>query len=261
MDSKSGISVCLAAYNGARYIRGQIASILPQLLAGDEVVVVDDASTDETVAILDSFQDDRIRIVRQDHNCRVLKTFEHALREARGDVIFLCDQDDIWMPEKVDTVMHAFKTDPSVTLVLSNGELIDSDGRSMGRTLYSCDRVPLGVVSNLIKNHYQGSAMAFRKEILEALLPFPKGIPMHDSWIGLGNAIMGCAAYLPDKLILYRQHDKNVSKRKHGTILRMIAQRFSLMLSVLFRLGVLLRVRRRLQKQVQILEGVTSASF
>jgi glycosyltransferase involved in cell wall biosynthesis len=89
------LSVCMAAHNGAQFIREQVKSILSQLNShDDEIVVVDDASKDETVAILKDMCDPRIKIIRQPCTCGVLKTFERALREAKGEIIFLCDQDD-----------------------------------------------------------------------------------------------------------------------------------------------------------------------
>jgi len=249
---RPSVSISLATYNGAPYLKKQIDSILEQVGSNAEIVVVDDSSTDETIRILEEIRDERIRIIRQERNRGVVKTFERAVMEATGDVIFLCDQDDIWLPEKVETVLRTFAADKAITLVISNGSLIDATGRSVGRELYNGDRIPLGFLSNLIKNRYQGSAMAFRREILEAALPFPARISMHDSWIGLVNAIVGRAEYIPAKLILYRQHENNVTARHHGPVHRMVVQRWRLAVGILARLGLLLRIRRDMRRQLGV---------
>lgn len=243
------ISICIATYNGERYIREQVESILHQLDCEAEIVIVDDASTDGTIRILENFSDSRICIIRHNQNLGVLRTFERALGEATGEVLFLCDQDDVWQPEKVEKVIRIFDADPSVTLVLTNGEMVDSSGHSLGKALHDTGRIPLGLIANLIKNRYQGSVMAFRREVLEAALPFPRDIPMHDAWIGLVNSIVGRAQYNPAELIKYRQHDRSLTKRRHGPVGRMIAQRWMLAACLLRRLFRLIAVRRQLRKR------------
>jgi glycosyltransferase involved in cell wall biosynthesis len=237
----------MAVYNGAQYIREQVASILPQLGRDDEIVAVDDESQDASVAIIEDFHDERIHIIRLTENRGVVRAFERASREASGKVIFLSDQDDIWHTDKIATMMKAFAADPQVTLVLSNGELIDSNGRPLSRQLYGNGRFLPGVLPNLMKNRYQGSTMAFRREVLEAALPFPDGIPMHDSWIGLVNAVIGRTVYLPDRLVFYRRHQRNVTVGRHGSVGRMFAQRLSLAKNLICRMGALARVRRNLR--------------
>jgi glycosyltransferase involved in cell wall biosynthesis len=243
------LSVCMAAHNGARFIREQVESILSQLTADDEIVVVDDASSDETVAILEDLRDPRMRIIVQSRNRGALKTFERALREARGEIIFLCDQDDVWRSDKVEEMLRAFQCSPSTTLVLSDRELIDGRGYSLDEPPHSRDHLPLGVAATFIKNHYQGSTMAFRREILEAALPFPDSIPMHDSWIGLVNAVVGKAAYTPQKLVYYRRHPGNATSREHGPLRLMAVQRWGLLKALISRTGALLRTRRALRVQ------------
>jgi hypothetical protein len=146
-------------------------------------------------------------------------------------------------------MLRAFAADPLITLVISNGEMIDASGQSLSQPLHASEHFFPGLVANLIKNRYQGSTMAFRREILEAALPFPDGIPMHDSWIGLVNAVIGRTVYLPDRLVFYRQHECNLTSRNHGTFSRMIGQRWVLAKNLLYRIGTLARVRRKLRRQ------------
>jgi glycosyltransferase involved in cell wall biosynthesis len=248
----------MAAYNGARYIREQIASILPQLSGNDKITIVDDASSDETVAVVESFGDARIRILRQASNCGVVKSFERAIREATGEIVFLADQDDVWHPDKIARMMKAFAADREATLILSNGEMIDADGRSLSQRLNVDERFSAGILSNLLKNRYQGSTMAFRREILPAVLPFPRDIPMHDSWIGLVNAIIGRTVYLHDSLLLYRRHESNVTEGRHGTVGRMFAQRWALVKNLICRMKTLARVRKNLRLRTESVDDASS---
>src|SRR3546814_6979697 len=110
------ISVCMGTYNGARWIEIQLGSILSQLSPEDEVVIVDDGSKDDTLDRVASFNDPRVRVLRNGRNRGVDLTFERALGEARGDIIFLSDQDDFWYPNKVETVLRAFRDRKSTRL-------------------------------------------------------------------------------------------------------------------------------------------------
>src|ERR1017187_1659980 len=115
----------MATYNGSLYIERQLRSILNQLDQNDEVIVVDDHSSDTTLEVVDKIVDRRIEIFRNESNQGVLKTFERALRLASGEIIFLSDQDDIWYPEKASSFLHAFDVHPEVTLVLSDVKVIN----------------------------------------------------------------------------------------------------------------------------------------
>jgi glycosyltransferase involved in cell wall biosynthesis len=230
MNHEIQISVCMAAYNGERYITVQLQSILCQLADGDEVIVVDDASHDGTVAIVESFHDERIRITRNLTNRGVVASFERAILEARGDVIFLSDQDDLWKPDKVSRFLQIFN-DPKVTLALSDADIIDADGRMRGQSYFQARGgfVP-GVMQNILRNHYIGCTMAFRRQILTYCLPFPKNLPMHDSWIGIVNDSFGKTAYIDEPLVLYRRHGQNVSRS--GSLMQQVRWRLNLLVNI-----------------------------
>ncbi|HEX4021806.1 MAG TPA: glycosyltransferase family 2 protein [Acidobacteriaceae bacterium] len=203
----------MATYNGSRYVRQQLETILPQLSREDEVIVVDDCSSDETCEMIECFSDARIRLFRNETNLGVVPSFEIALHNSTGDIIFLSDQDDLWRPDKVSCFMHAFN-DPRVTLVLSDANLIDADGNA-GKLSYFQFRggFVTGVAQNILSNHYIGCTMACRRQMLAYCLPFPKNLPMHDSWIGIVNESFGKTYYIDRPLMDYRRHGKNVSKR------------------------------------------------
>lgn len=224
------ISVCMAAYNGERYIADQLQSILSQLSESDEVIVVDDASSDDTVAIVERFRDERIRIFRNPRNRGVVASFERAILEARGDVIFLSDQDDVWKADKVSRMMLAFG-DPTVTLAQSDANIVDADGKVISQS-YSQTRggfVP-GVMQNIWRCRYLGCTMAFRRDILTRCMPFPRNIPMHDVWIGIVNACFGETAYISEPLVEYRRHGKNVSRS--GNPMQRIWWRLNLLINI-----------------------------
>jgi glycosyltransferase involved in cell wall biosynthesis len=222
------ISVCMASYNGEWFIREQLSSILSQLGNDDEIVLVDDASTDETVDIAERFSDKRIRIFRQAHNCGVLKTFERALEEATGEIIFLADQDDFWRPDKVSKIKSLFSERPDLSLVLSDSFIVDARGQITSETRFRSGRFRPGALQNIIRNRYLGCAMAFRRSILGYCLPFPSDIPMHDMWIGIVNQFVGKTGFIDEPLMSYRRHDTNLSPRRHAPLTQMIRWRWAL---------------------------------
>lgn len=234
-ERRQTVSVCMAVRNGANFIAEQIASILPQLREDDQVVIVDDASCDNTVGIIEQFRDARIRVVHQQQNCGVVRSFGRALQEVRGDIIFLSDHDDLWAPNKVKKFLEVFEAQPNVSLVISDVFIIDAQGRRTAGPRFGSRKFHVGILANLIRNRYQGSAMAFRRSILDYCLPFPGDIPIHDVWIGLVNQFVGEAAFIPEPLLLYRRHGKNDSPDRHAPIPQMVRWRWALLRN-LFRL-------------------------
>ncbi len=120
------ISVCMAVYNGAAHLLPQMHSILTQLREDDELVIVDDASQDESEKLLRSLSDTRLHVHRNEKNLGVLATFEKGLRLAQGDIVFLSDQDDLWLPGKVDKIIAVFSLNPEITLVVSDPRSLTS---------------------------------------------------------------------------------------------------------------------------------------
>jgi glycosyltransferase involved in cell wall biosynthesis len=222
------ISVCLAAYNGSAFLRDQVASILPQLGAADELIAVDDASSDDSVGILNSFRDPRIRIFRHTTNHGVIATFEHALSEAAGDIIFISDQDDVWREDKVERIQGRFSLCPDVSLVLSDVAVIDAAGRVTADSWIGSKRFRTSMLCNLMRNRYLGCTMAFRRHLLDLVLPIPDDTPMHDMWIGMVNEIFGKTEFIHEPLVFYRRHGKNVTTGKHAPVAQMLRWRIAL---------------------------------
>jgi len=236
--SEQVISVCLASFNGEAWLPKQINSILPQLQPADELLIVDDASTDATCFIVTEFNDQRIKLIRNMVNIGVDQTFEKAISAARGDIIFLSDQDDVWYTEKVSKILQTFNNLPQTTLVLSDADVIDKDDVARGYTYFqNRGRFKRGVLSNLIKSKFLGCAMAFRSSMKPYFLPFPKQIPGHDMWIGLVNECYGRTEFIDKPLIAYRRHGNNASPESRSGILQMLTWRWQLAINLAKRLS------------------------
>jgi len=240
-------SVCLATYNGSRYVEAQLRSILEQLSFEDEVLVADDGSTDNTVAIINAMGDPRIRWVAQGGKLGVVKNFERTISAAKGEFIFLSDQDDLWLTGKVDTILEAFSSNPEVTLVVSDAKVIDESGFVRADSFFEQrGNFAAGVLSNLIKNKYLGCTLAFRRSMLEHFLPIPQDAPMHDMWFGLINDVYGKTHYIDQPLIAYRRHANNVSPSEGAPIMQKLVWRGRLVKNLLLhRLQYSLGSRRR----------------
>lgn len=209
------ISVCIATYNGARYIGEQLASILKQLSAEDEVVVSDDGSTDGTLDIVRSLNDRRIRIVDGPRRHSPTLNFEWTLRNAKGDYVFLADQDDVWLEGKVRRCVEELQ---KCDCVVSDARVTDSCLNTTSESLFKLMHVRRGRLSNLLwRNGYTGCCMAFKREVLSKALPFPTDIPMHDIWIGNVAAFCGRLRFIDDRLLLFRRHDATASCNGKGS--------------------------------------------
>jgi glycosyltransferase involved in cell wall biosynthesis len=223
------ISVCMAVYNGAAYLKPQMCSILSQLRTNDEVVVVDDASQDNSAELLRELSDARVHVYRNERNLGVLAAFERATRQAQGDILFLSDQDDIWLPGKVEKIIAAFSLNPEITLVASDAQVIDETGCVVADSFFEQrGHFSVGVLHNLIKNKYLGCTLAFRRSMLEYFLPIPRDVPMHDIWFGLINDIYGKTHFIDQPLIAYRRHENNVSPSVGASIVQKLVWRWRL---------------------------------
>jgi glycosyltransferase involved in cell wall biosynthesis len=198
----------MATYQGERFVVSQLESILAQLGEKDEVIIVDDASTDRTCELIRSLQDPRIQLIESTENRGVQLTFEHALRHALGDVIILADQDDEWVKGRVAEAVDGLQ---KASLVVCDAVIVDECGVVVEPSFFRLKGGRSGAVRNLVRNSYLGCCMAFRREVLEAALPFPRDVPMHDWWIGLVADAFFSTAFLDAPLVRYRRHNCNAS--------------------------------------------------
>ena len=212
------VSVIMAAYNGHRYIVEQLSSILHQLHSRDEVIVVDDASGDDTAELVAALRDPRIRLIRLDQNVGYVAAFEMAMVHSTGDYLLLSDQDDVWLPNRVRLMVAALETHDVVA-----GNLITLDGPPTiggpyGQSSWRLDPNDssrpwwntIGVIAG--NRPYFGSAMGLRRDALAIVLPFPAYLKeSHDLWIALCGIHLNSIAHLGVAVTARRYHDSNES--------------------------------------------------
>jgi glycosyltransferase involved in cell wall biosynthesis len=214
------VSVALAAYNGEAYISQQLASILCQLSSHDEIIISLNPGTDHTEEMISSFHDHRIRVFPCGEK-GIIANFDNAIRHCQNDIIFLCDQDDVWVKDKVQKICACFM-DQDVVLVEHDCAYVDEHLRETGETLFHKRHPHTGFLYNYVHNTYQGSCMAFRRELVPVISPIPRDIAMHDQWIGMLAEKMGKVVFLDEPLLLYRRHEYTGSADDHIPIMKKI---------------------------------------
>jgi glycosyltransferase involved in cell wall biosynthesis len=243
------ISVVMAVYNGRMFLSEQVQSVLSQLEGGDELIIVDDASTDGGVASLEALPAPNVRVFTNPRNTGVLRTFERGLALANHDIVFLSDQDDIWLPGKRASFVEAFERDPAVCLVISDAEVIDEEGRVIAAS-FMANRGGFdgSLLGTLCRSRYLGCAMAVRRRVLEIALPIPPLVPMHDMWLGVIGTAVGRVAYLPTPYLRRRLHGNNLSPGRSSSLVRLLYWRGSLLSMLVCRL-VCLRLGMHTQQR------------
>lgn len=227
------ISVVLCTYNGEAYLAEQLRTLLVQSRLPDEVVIGDDASSDGTWAIVEAFaamartRDVVVNGVRRAERLGYVANFSRTLELATGDLVFLCDQDDAWHPDKVAIIEQRFREEASLTLVHTDARLVSADGSDLGHSLFEAlELTPverLRVSSSralevyLRRNIATGATTAFRRGLLRQALPIP-GSWIHDAWLAAFAAATGKVSLIDDPLIDYRQHNGNQIGMRRRTI-------------------------------------------
>lgn len=215
---KLKISIAMATYNGARYLREQLESFSSQSVLPDELVVCDDGSTDETLSILNDFAKQsqfKVSIYSNPQNLGYVQNFGKALSLCKGDVIFLSDQDDIWYPTKLEAVVGEFEKFPNCLLIANDSDLVDELLSKSNLTL-------LGQLSNLGGSERQfvnGCGSALRKSLLTIALPIPDQVVNgHDGWLHDLGFYLNARRVIPDVFQLYRRHVSNTSQPIAATL-------------------------------------------
>lgn len=221
------VSVVLASYNGEKYIKKQIESIMPQLESDDELIVSDDKSKDSTRQIVLELasKDNRIKLVdgpAEGYN----KNFENAIKFAKNEFVFISDQDDEWMPNKVEKVIKEF--DDKTNCVLHDCIVIDDQNTIIHESYLNERKANLSYKKNMYKNTFTGCCMAVRKDWLIKLLPFHKDI-YYDAWIGILSCKYNSAKIIHEPLIKWCRHEGTVTKLHRNSIMWIIKYRIRLM--------------------------------
>ena len=219
------ISVALATYNGSAYLKEQLHSIAAQTRLPSEVVVCDDLSTDETSRIVEEFAAAApfpVRFFRNQTNLGSTKNFERAIGLCEGDLISLCDQDDVWLPEKLEKLETSLLAAPDSQLSFCDGDVVDENLRPMNWRIWETIRFDRneqqlfagGKALEVLLDHnvVTGAAMLFRADFRDLVLPFPVDLMhdgwkvIHDGWIALLAAAVSKLIFVAEPLIKYRQH-------------------------------------------------------
>lgn len=219
VEIMDNISVCMATYNGEKFIKKQIDSILYQLNTNDEIIIVDDCSVDKTLKIIKEYRENRIKIFKNSVNKGVNISFEKAIKLAKNSIIFMADQDDIWIKGRIELMVNKLIQSRKI-LVTTNYKIIDSNDKKIDihvqkiKERYSTKHFHNTVEIFLGKANYFGCCMAFRSELKKIILPFPNYIQSHDLWIAQAANLMKSNLHIEDNTLLRRIHDNNFSTVK-----------------------------------------------
>jgi glycosyltransferase involved in cell wall biosynthesis len=212
------ISVCIATLNGGKHIKEQLESIICQLNENDEIIISDNDSIDETIDIINLLNSPLIKLLHfknviknnTSKSYAITSNFENTLKMATGDYIFLCDQDDIWHPNKVNQCINELQKN-KLNLLLHDAQVVNSNKEELIDSYFSISNPNKSLFINLFKNSFLGCCMVFDSKVLEKSLPFPKKIIAHDMWIGFISIYYYKIGIINEKLIKYRRHNHNAS--------------------------------------------------
>ena len=210
MENKNPtVAVVVATYNGATYLRAQLESIVQQTYKPSQIIIVDDASLDDTLQVANNFaaHHPEVMVVQNETRLGYIKNFEKGMLLANTSYVALSDQDDIWVPHKLEVLIHAIGDQ---MLAYSDSELIDANGQLLNQKMSS--------IKNQLAYHTPimyaigawapGHAMLFKKELVDKAAPFPT-LVTHDFWLGFVATCYSKVVYVNEPLVHYRQHTQN----------------------------------------------------
>ncbi|MFC8410545.1 glycosyltransferase family 2 protein [Arthrobacter sp. NPDC057259] len=230
MPTRPVVSVCMAAYNGAQHIHEQLDSILAQLTEPDEVIIVDDGSTDGTREWLTNMRDPRVKVHFNQSNLGYVRNFEKALGLSTGEIVMLSDQDDLWLPGRVDALVRALD---NAEAVASNFSYFEGTPRKLeqlrlkqgtgGHRVRNLTRLWIGIIP------YYGCAMAFRRSFIQSSLPFPPFLyETHDQWLAMLANVRGTMVHLEIETLSRRLHANNTTPKTFRGIPTILKSRWML---------------------------------
>ncbi|RHS97531.1 glycosyltransferase family 2 protein [Firmicutes bacterium AM41-11] len=229
-------SVALCTYNGEKFIEQQLESILDQTEMIDEIIICDDGSTDNTIQMVQHTLLDKnidYKLVRNKTNLGFKKNFYQAISLCQGDIIFFCDQDDVWNKNKVKVMTDVFENNPNALLVFSNASVTDAYLQPIDNLFSSLSfqqdfmkNKEVQVQRLLADNFVTGATSAIRKDLITLAKPYPKNWA-HDYWFGVISALYNGLFCVNDKLINYRQHSNNTIGVDKGISISLLKRLFS----------------------------------
>lgn len=234
MSTLPSISVALCTYNGAKYLPAQLASLVQQTHLPFELIVCDDGSNDATPKILKEFAAGSpfpVHLHFNEANLGSTKNFEKAIGLCTGGIIATCDQDDVWLPGKLQRFGELFAVEPELGLAFSDAILVDDELCDTGHSLWNCYHFPERLQKQQVPwldpnlllrfNVVTGACMAFRKELVPKFTPIPKEW-IHDAWIAFIASAQSRVKLIPESLIFYRKHHAQQIGASPRTLLRQL---------------------------------------
>lgn len=204
------VSIALCTYNGQSFLKSQIDSLVSQTYQNIEIIIVDDCSKDETASICQAYKQPHIHFYQNTENLGYTKNFEKAIDFCNGELICLCDQDDVWELHKVETLVSAMKDH---VLIYHDSDFVDEKGEKIGNSsMGSRYRMYDGEIALpfLLSNCISGHAIMFSKELIPYILPFDERF-YHDWWLAYVAFNLGKVKYIDQILVHYRQHTLSVT--------------------------------------------------
>jgi glycosyltransferase involved in cell wall biosynthesis len=229
------ISVCIAVYNGKNFIKKQLESILIQLNEIDEIIIVDDCSTDNTISIINSFNDKRIKLFELDKNIGHVKAFNMALTESTGDIIFLSDQDDFWEEQRVSRLVFELINNNAILVNSTFGDVQIQGEKNISKYNYVGESDRIKNIFNIIlgKVPYFGNTFCFNVKLKMKILPIPNWVEAHDLYIGLMANILGNVVHYNEVTIYRTIHKNNLTVKNKRNIFKIIKSRLLMLLIIL----------------------------
>lgn len=216
MSEQGLASIAMSTYNGERFIKEQIDSILDQSYSNLELIITDDGSSDKTIDIIKDYQkkDTRVKLYQNETNLGFVQNFAKAISLCEGDYIALADQDDSWKKDKLKTFIE---TIGEHVLIYSDADLVDEYAVSMGKELIRPGRELVSGANNrafLLENCVSGNTLMFKKELLPYILPIPEGASFHDRWIVFVASTYGSITYTEEPMTYYRRYSEQITKKR-----------------------------------------------
>ena len=207
MKNTQDISIAIATYNGEKYLAEQLDSILQQIYPAAEIIIIDDCSSDSTMDILQTYakQHPQIKLYQNNRNLGACQSFTKAINLCSGDYIALADQDDVWLPNKLATLLDNIGDS---LLIHSDAFIVDENLNILANTFSKGVMNQTNFIDYLFANNVTGCTCMFSRELVSKSFPMPN-FYMHDHYLAISASYWGAVKYLPQALIYYRQHTGN----------------------------------------------------
>jgi len=215
------IEILLSTYNGELFLRQQLNSIVDQTYQEWEILIRDDGSCDNTISIINEYCErypQKIKYISNNKNIGCLHSYEALLQVSNAPYIMFCDQDDVWMPDKIQRTFNKMilveESHPdSPILIHTDLEVVDQNKKTIHSSFWKLSYINPYLLKEFnylgVYNGITGCSMMINKAAKNNALPFSANARMHDSWISLCVSKVGYIDYIENKTILYRQHEYN----------------------------------------------------